>query len=112
MLLEGDPLYGKWYSALFNLCYNCSKTLGTWELEEAAQLDKHSGKAGTLGIKLIMMLDPLGKAYYYIIHRRASDKKTHFGYEFYPKRRQMGATGKEGKRRGRWGGQWTLERHF
>ena len=52
------------FTALFHLSYRKSKTLGTWQLADAVQLDKHNGKAGTSGIRLIMMLDPMGKAYY------------------------------------------------
>ena len=88
MSMEWDPMIKQFYAGLLNICYNFSKTLGTWELAEGAQLDKHNGKDGTLGIRVIMMMDPMGKAYYWLIHRKTNDRRTHFGYGFYDHRRR------------------------
>ena len=63
MAMEGDVRIAGFYTNLYNQSYMQSKTLGTWELADAAQLDKHNGKPGTKGVRLIMMLDPVGKSY-------------------------------------------------
>ena len=88
MLMEWSAMVAQWFAGLFNLAYRTSHTLGTWELAQSAQLEKHNGKPGTLGIRLIMMLDPMGKAYYRRLHTRTQDTKTHFGYGFYTNRRR------------------------
>ena len=88
MAMEGYPTVRCFYSSLMNLVWHASATLGTWELAQAAQIDKQNGKQGTAGIRLIMMLDPLGKAYYWMMHQRTSELKTPFGYGFYAKRRR------------------------
>ena len=63
MAMEADPMVGRFWASLMNLMWTSSCTLGTWELAEAAQLSKHNGKEGTAAIRLVMMLDPMGKAY-------------------------------------------------
>ena len=35
-----------------------------------------------------MMLDPMGKAYYWIMHDKTREIKRHFGYGFYQHRRR------------------------
>ena len=47
----------------FKFAWQEEKLLGTWQLADAAQLDKHNGKGGTKAIPLINMLDPLGKLF-------------------------------------------------
>ena len=88
MLMEFSTLASTWYAGLLNVAYNTSHTLGTWELADAAQLDKHNNKEGTAGIRLIMMLDPIGKAYYWKLHEQTKDKRTNIGYGFYDNRRR------------------------
>ena len=44
-------------AAIMDLSYNTARVLEAWELADAAQLDKHNGKQGGQGIK-IMVLDP------------------------------------------------------
>ena len=44
------------------------KIMGTWELADAVQLDKHNRKEGTKAIRLINKLDPAGKLYFDQIH--------------------------------------------
>ena len=100
MIMEGDPTFKHFVDGLFNLLAFSSATLGTWELADAAQLDKHNGKEGTLGIRLILMMDPLGKAYYWLLHGQTRDMQTNFGYGFYT---QTSRTSHSGPSRG--GGQ-------
>ena len=88
MILEWDSSFKHFFAGLFNQLAFSSTTLGTWELADAAQLDKHNGKEGTLGIRLIMMLDPMGKAYYWLLHKQTRDLPTNFGYGFYEHRRR------------------------
>ena len=82
MALEGDPRLRSFYAGLFNQLNWSGRTLGTFQLADAAQLDKHNGKLGTAGTRLIMMLDPMGKAYYWLLHARTSDSPHHFGVRF------------------------------
>ena len=88
MMLEWDPMIRSFYTGVMNIAYKFSCTLGTWELAQAAQLDKRNGKEGPLGIRLIMMLDPLGKVYYWLLHGLTTDVKRPFGYGFYANRRR------------------------
>ena len=88
MMFEADPMIDKFYTCTMNAAYTSSRVLGTWELAGAAQLDKHNGKMGTAGVRLIMMLDPMGKAYYWMLHKRTREAKTYFGYGFYEHRRR------------------------
>ena len=72
----------------FNQLKGTGRTLGTWQLADAAQLDKHNGKLGTAGTRLIMMLDPMEKAYYWLMHAHTRDSPHYFGYGFYRHRRR------------------------
>ena len=83
--MQWDPVVRQFYAAVFNRFYDPGITLGTWELADAIQLDKNNGKLGTKSKILIMMLDPLGKAYYWLLHGLTVDIRRPFGYGFYDK---------------------------
>ena len=88
MLLESSPYARAFFATFFNHLKWSGKTLGTWELADAAQIDKHNGKQGTAGVRLVMMLDPMGKAYYWLLHADTRDTPHYFGYGFYRYRRR------------------------
>ena len=88
MAMEGESMIAHFVAAMFNIFYAKSLTLGTWELADGVQLDKQNGKAGTLGIRLIMMLDRLGKCFYWLMHKKTTEAKVPFSYGFYANRRR------------------------
>ena len=76
------------YASVLNIFYGKSLTLGTWELVDAVQLDKNNGETWDPGTWLLMMLDCMGKCYYWLMHQHIWDNKSHFGYGFYEHRRR------------------------
>lgn len=88
MSMEWNRTFCEWFAALMNLSYSTSSTLGTWEQAEAAQLDKHNGKAGAQGIRIICMMDAMGNIYYSQLNKLTNDTKHDFGYGFYSFRRR------------------------
>ena len=95
MLMEWEPNASSFFSSIMNVAWNALQTIGTWELAAAVQLDKHNGKESTLGVRLIMMLDPPGKAYYWLIHGHTKEIRSDFGYGFYELRRREQARGRQ-----------------
>ena len=71
-----------------NLAYGEGRVLGTWQLSDAAQWDKHNGKEGPAAVRLINMLDPMGKLYYCLIFKGVEEDAYYFGYGFYQDRRR------------------------
>ena len=60
--------------------------LGSWQM--LPNLTKPTEKTGPKGIRLILMLDPLGKAYYWLLHKSTQDEPHFWGYGFYEHRRR------------------------
>lgn len=87
MARELCPLLKKWYAALLNYMCCHSLTLGTWEIAQAARIPTHNGKLATSSIRH-MMLEPLGKSYYWHMHQRTQDINGDFGYGFYSNERR------------------------
>ena len=80
MMCEGSPATRTIITNTLNSAWHEDRVLGTWQLADAAQLDKHNGKEGTKAIRLINMLDPAGKLFFSKLHDRTQDDKYDFAY--------------------------------
>ena len=59
-----------------------------WNNAQAAQLGKANGKKGCKAIRLINLLDPIGKAFYTLIWRLSPEAPCDFSYGFQPGKRR------------------------
>ena len=62
MSMEWEPQMESFYTSFMNVSYVASRVLRTWELAEAAQLEKHDGKTGVAAVRFSIVLDPVSKA--------------------------------------------------
>ena len=58
---------------------------------QSAKLDKHNDKEGTKGLRLINMLDPMGKLFFSEIERRTKEDAYAFAYGYHELRRRKQA---------------------
>eukprot|EP00972_Heterocapsa_arctica_P093367 13772887-Heterocapsa_arctica.AAC.1 len=62
-----------------------------WQLSQACPISKHNGKEGCLGMRLLNLLDDMGKAWSLQLWQRACHEYDICSYGFIPGRRKEGA---------------------
>ena len=60
----------------------------TWQYAVAAQLGKNNGKKGCAAVRLINLLDPVGKMFFSFLWGRSREERRHGSYGFYKGRRR------------------------
>ena len=88
MICEGSGMLRRLIVSGLNAMWQGGAVLGTWQYAQTAKLDKHNGKEGTGGPRLINMLDPLGKMFFGRLEERGRDEWYDYAYGYYDHRRR------------------------
>ena len=87
-ICEGSGMLRRIVTSGLNTMWQGGAVLGMWQYAQTAKIDKHNGKEGTGGLRLINMLDPMGKMFYGQLEAQGQDEWYDYAYGYYDHRRR------------------------